>query len=140
VYKKIFLFFILLYLCLFSLAVIGYSSGTAPGKTDFMVFNDPNKPIEITVGQQFKVVLDSNPTTGYQWQLAESLNESIVLLVGTDYQATSTNRVGAGGRQIFTFKAAGPGKTSIRVAYQRSWEKGVAPVKTATFSVTVNVQ
>jgi predicted secreted protein len=133
-------FFVLLYLYLFSSTAMGCTGGAAPGKTNFMVFNDPDKPIVITVGQQFSVVLDSNPTTGYQWQIAEPLNESMVLLVGTDYQATPTNRVGAGGRQIFNFQALGAGKTSIGLAYHRSWEKGVLPVKTVTFSVTVCVQ
>jgi inhibitor of cysteine peptidase len=101
-------------------------------------FNDPSQPIDIAVGQNFRIVLDANPTTGYQWQLSEVLDERTVILVGSEYDIPRTpGLVGAGGKQIWTFKAVGQGQTVIVLHYLRSWEKGVPPLKTVTFTVIV---
>ena len=35
----------------------------------------------VTVGKDFNIALDSNATTGYQWQLARPLNTKIVRYV-----------------------------------------------------------
>lgn len=93
--------------------------------------------IETTVGQTFSVTLDSNPTTGYKWQLAKPLDEGILKLVGSEYKKPATKLVGAGGKEIWVFKATAKGRTSIRLKYVRSWEKGVQPVKEAAFTVIV---
>lgn len=97
----------------------------------------PGNNIETTVGQQFTVTLESNATTGYQWQLANPLNESIVKLVGSEYKAPQDGRIGQGGQEVWTFKAAGKGTTQISMKYVRSWEKDVPPAQTKTFTVTV---
>jgi len=101
-------------------------------------FEDPNRPIEVMMGHEFKIVLDSNPTTGFQWQLSDPLDERIVTLVGTEYDIPKTpGVVGAGGKHIWTFKTVGLGQTMITLKYFRPWEKGVAPIKEATFTVIV---
>jgi inhibitor of cysteine peptidase len=97
----------------------------------------PTNPIEVEVGQGLEFTLDSNRTTGYQWELAEPLNESILKLVGSEYEAPEGGRVGQGGRELWTFDAVGTGKTTISLKYIRPWEKGVPPVKSKVYSVTV---
>jgi inhibitor of cysteine peptidase len=96
-----------------------------------------SKPMSVAMGQEFKVTLASNPTTGYSWALAKPLDEKIVKLVTNVYVAPETRLVGAGGNQIWTFKAAGEGKTEIALKYVRPWETNVAPVKTTNFPVVV---
>lgn len=108
-------------------------SPAAPGGEE----SDPNVPIEVQVGQEFAITLGSNPTTGYRWQLAEPLDESRLKLVGSEYKAPETERVGAGGREVWTFKAVGAGKTSIALRYVRPWEKDVPPAETRTFVIVV---
>lgn len=41
-------------------------------------YRDPAQPIEVLVGQAFSLTLESNPSTGYHWQLAQPVDETIV--------------------------------------------------------------
>ena len=93
---------------------------------------------EVATGGSVVVTLDSNETTGYEWQLAEDLDESIVKLVNSEYIAPETTLVGAGGQEVWTFEAAGTGETTISLEYVRPWEEGVPAVE--TFSLTVVVK
>lgn len=96
------------------------------------------KPIDAKTGNEFSITLDSNPTTGYRWQLAKPLDESLVKLVGNEYQEPeSSGAVGAGGKEIWTFKAVAEGKTAIAMKYVRSWEKNQPPAKRAKFEVVI---
>ncbi len=100
-------------------------------------YSDSTSAIDVKVGKEFVLSLSSNRTTGYQWQLAEPLDETILELKDSKYKAPETKRVGAGGQEVFTFKAVGKGETNISLKYVRSWEKDVPPEKSKTFSVTV---
>jgi inhibitor of cysteine peptidase len=44
---------------------------------------------------------------------------------------------GAGGTELWTFKAVGAGKTTIALNYARPWEKDIPPAKSETFTVDV---
>lgn len=79
--------------------------------------------IKVKVGNNFKIELKSNATTGYQWKLAAPLDEKIVRLVSSDYIAPNTNLIGAGGKEVWVFKAVRKGKTKITLDYVRAWEK-----------------
>ena len=94
--------------------------------------------LEVTAGQEFSVTLASNATTGYHWELASPLNEAMVQLVASEYKNPETRLVGVGGQEIWTFRAIGQGHTLINLKYVRPWEKDVAPVKTASYTVIVH--
>jgi inhibitor of cysteine peptidase len=101
-------------------------------------FDNPDKLIEVTVGQEFRIVLEANPTTGFTWQLAAPLDESLVTLAGNTYDSTPTpGRTGVGGKQTWTFKSKRRGQTVIALQYARPWEKGVDPAKKLVFSVII---
>ena len=102
-----------------------------------MAQNRDGEVFEVGVGQDFTITLESNPTTGYRWQLAQPLDGAVVTLVGKEFKAPDTQHLGAGGREIWTFKAVGQGKTTVEMAYLRTWEKDVPPIKLATFTVIV---
>lgn len=93
--------------------------------------------IEVAAGREFKVTLASNATTGYHWELAAPLDEAIVKLVNSEYQAPKTGLIGSGGHEIWTFRAVARGQTVIKLKYVRPWEKEAAPAETATYKVTV---
>jgi len=93
--------------------------------------------LDVVVGREFSLTLASNVTTGYQWELAEPLDEAIVKLVGSRYQAPKTNLVGAGGQEVWTFRAVGRGQTKIKLKYVRPWEKDTPPAETASYTVSV---
>jgi len=38
-------------------------------------YTDPRQAIEVKPGQEFLISIESNPTTGYAWELAEALEE-----------------------------------------------------------------
>ena len=93
--------------------------------------------VEVAVGHEFGVTLAANATTGYHWELAAPLDTAIVELVGNEYQAPRTDLLGAGGQEIWTFRAVTRGQTVIELKYVRPWEKDVPPVETASFTVIV---
>ncbi len=102
-----------------------------------LVYYDPAKSIEIMIGQEFAIELDANATTGYQWQLAEPLNNRIIELLSTEYRVPETGHLGAGGKEIWKFRAVDHGKTIISMKYIRPWEKDIPPVKNIQFRVVV---
>ena len=93
--------------------------------------------ITTKVGEEFTITLDSNPTTGYQWKLSDNFTEGVVRLVKSEYVAPETEMVGAGGQEVWTFKAIEPGETTIDMEYVRPWETGIEPVVVKSFGVTV---
>jgi len=102
------------------------------------IYRDSGKLIEVEVGQEFEIILDSNQTTGYGWKLAKSLDEEVLELVKSKYEEPEDPILGKGGEEVWTFKATGKGKTGISLEYVREWEKGKAPAKTKSFKVSVN--
>ena len=104
-------------------------------------YDNPDEAIEIEEGLEFAIVLESNPTTGYQWQLAEPLDGKILSLVSATFESKGggegEEKVGAPGEEVWTFEAVGPGKAEITLAYARPWEKEAAPEETKTFKVEV---
>lgn len=102
------------------------------------VFTDPEKPVNVTTGEKFAFVLESNRTTGYRWEVSGRGESEIVKFVGTEYSEQGTGRLGAGGKEVLTFEAFGKGKTEITLRYVRPWEKNAPPAKTATFKVNVD--
>lgn len=94
--------------------------------------------VNLSVGDLLIVTLDSNPSTGYSWTNASVSNASVIKQTGREFKAAATNMVGAGGQDIWTFKALEKGTSTISMNYSRSWEKDVAPI--ATFNVTIVVK
>jgi len=96
--------------------------------------------IELNFGKLLVVKLESNPSTGYRWELVEN-NESILKQFGqAEFESPETAGppiVGAGGWEIFRFKAISAGQTNLELVYHRSWED-VEPLKTFSIQVTVN--
>lgn len=78
--------------------------------------------IEIKKGESFSVVLEANPTTGYQWEL--DFDPDYIQLIDREYAPSSPREVvGAGGQETFNFLALKSGKTEITFSYLRPWEK-----------------
>ena len=81
---------------------------------------DPGAAIQVAVGEEFALALAGNPTTGYAWQVH---SEGQVLdLLGQEFEPGGKG-VGAGGLEVFRFRALAPGATEIVCEYRRPWEK-----------------
>ena len=93
--------------------------------------------IEVEVGQEFVIALESSPTTGYRWQFIDPLDAEILESVRSEYKGPEDGRIGAGGEEVLTFRAISHGETRISLGYERHWERDVPPLKTRTFDVVV---
>ena len=97
---------------------------------------DAGKTVELRPGKQLNIVLNGNPTTGYQWELA-SVNELVLKSLGQPTYKASSQALGAGGMFEFMFQAAASGKSDLQLVYRRPFEKDTAPLKTYQVSVVV---
>jgi len=93
--------------------------------------------ISAKAGKEFMITLESNMTTGYQWQLAEDVDGKFVVLKGSRYIVKETGLVGSGGKEEWIFKALRPGTTEIYFKYVRSWENNVPPADKKSFVVKI---
>jgi len=98
------------------------------------------KEVEAAVGSLVTVNLDSNPTTGFRWELAAIGDEKVLQLASQEFRqgdVAQPQMVGAGGQEVWTFKAVGEGKTNLVLEYSRPWEGGEKAIETFTATVTV---
>ena len=93
--------------------------------------------IEVKAGKEFVITMDANVTTGYGWQLAGPVDESLIRVVNSEYVPDKTGIVGSGGKSTWTFKAVRAGRAQILFKYVRPWEKDTPPVKEATYIVDI---
>ena len=76
----------------------------------------------VSVGQCFKVILTSNPTTGLTWELVQP-DSDVLSLGGSDYVAPDKKLAGAPGKQVFYFRAERVGEQTLNFECRRSWEE-----------------
>jgi len=92
--------------------------------------------VDCLLGEDFKISLESNPTTGYSW--TASLDEDALALVDQTYvpYERPSGIVGSGGRDLFTFQALRPGDTLVKMTYSQPWDNTTMP-KTRNYLVRV---
>lgn len=98
------------------------------------------KTVEIAAGGSLTVTLESNITTGFQWQMVGNTDEAVLALEDRQYQASDEARagvVGAGGQEVWTFKALDSGESTIDLEYSQPWEGGTNAVGTFVLTVVV---
>lgn len=89
--------------------------------------------LEASQGGTFSISLDSNPSTGYSWQA--KYDQEYFELVEQKFE-TSSDLIGAGGKEIFTFKALKSGEKFIDFDYLRTWEKDKVE-KSAVYKILI---
>ena len=95
---------------------------------------------EMAVGDQVKVTLCSNPTTGFAWQAPEISDTAIVSLADKSFGAptsASAPVVGAAGTDYITLKATAKGTSTVVLRYSQPWVGGTSSEWTYTLTVTV---
>ncbi len=102
-----------------AILVLSLLAGCGGAKT----YTDEGKTIAASVGEEFTIALDSNPTTGYNWE--ETHDASMLSLVEDKYAPDEKAKglVGAGGTQYYRFKALNKGDTEVTLVYKRTWEE-----------------
>ena len=118
------------------LAVLVLAAGCGASTEVRLDANDNGRQIKVKKGQVLVVILESNPTTGYLWEVVEC-EQRILQQVGEAEFEPESDKIGAPGVATLRFKALNTGSTALRLIHHRPWEKDVDPL--ATFSLRVVV-
>ena len=130
-------FFILFFITAFISACSLAGATEAPTAVPQLNISDPAKNLEATAGNEFKIIIDSNPTTGYHWEIIGELDEAVLEFISQEYRADEPMLTGSGGVDVFTFKALKAGETLITLGYYPPSNDPVEPDQIVTFNVTV---
>ncbi len=111
-----------------------------PAETVEINEGNDGEQVELELGEILVVTLESNPSTGYRWEQPKNSKSILVQLGQAEFKSSETGEppmVGAGGWEIFRFKAVSAGQMTLELVYHRSWEEGVEPLKTFSIQVVV---
>lgn len=81
--------------------------------------SDPEKIIEVIVGDQFTITVKTNRSAEYHWGVDQTLDLDIVEYVWRDHIFDDPGDPNSSGRDIWRFQAVGPGRTTITLGYYR---------------------
>jgi predicted secreted protein/uncharacterized lipoprotein NlpE involved in copper resistance len=95
--------------------------------------SDSGRTIEVERGQRVFFVLGANRTTGFDWGLD---SPGPLTSLGNPVYAQGTVP-GAGGTEIWTFRASGSGKQELVFRYGRPQLRDLPAAKTATYTISV---
>ncbi len=96
---------------------------------------DDRHAVSLAVGDKLEVLLECNPTTGYQWEV-NPLASKVLVPRGSDFVSSSA-AIGSGGKQSLSFRANEPGRVELELFLRRPFELGKAPLKDFRVRVTV---
>jgi inhibitor of cysteine peptidase len=95
---------------------------------------DLGRTVNVNVGDEIIIRLPSNPTTGYEWEIA-ALDEQRITSIASTYEAPQDGALGQGGTEVIRFRADAAGESTLALKYWRPWE-GDASIEDE-FSVTI---
>lgn len=96
----------------------------------------PGSSVGLNVGDTLVLVLEGNPSTGYNWDVG-FYTLGVIEPAGEPEFQSSSDLLGAGGTYTFRFLAVGEGESTLRLMYSRPLEKDVPEAKICDLSVTV---
>ncbi|MDO5581104.1 MAG: protease inhibitor I42 family protein [Planctomycetia bacterium] len=110
-------------------------------KERILTEKNSKQTIEIKSGDQIKIRLNANATTGYSWKmsLAEG-NDKVVSLSEENYivpKAQDPPLAGAPGVAEYTITAKAPGSATVSGVYYRPWEKPAPGDQRVEFQIKV---
>jgi PKD repeat protein/predicted secreted protein len=87
-------------------------------------------------GEVLVLNLESNPSTGYGWQV-QGLDTQLLRQIGaSEWLPDTPGKLGGPGTEVLRFAAIGRGQTTLNLVYARPWETAAAG---SSFSLEVNV-
>lgn len=128
--------YLLLALVILLAACASPTPAADPASSSMPALTDPAQPILVNAGETFFIVVESNPSTGYHWEIVGDLNG--VELVSREYTAAEPVIPGSGGVEVWIFKAVSSGETQVTLGSFPPDTNVTDPEQTKAF--TVNVQ
>ena len=95
---------------------------------------------EMAVGDQIRVALCSNPSTGFSWQEPEISDTGAISVADKSFGApvaSGAQVVGASGTDYITLKATAKGTSTVVLRYSQPWVGGTSSEWTYTLAVTI---
>lgn len=114
-----------------SLAGCSSSSTVQVGPTD------DGTTVDLSVGDTLEVQLEGNPTTGFNWQVADTIDPTVLEQDGDPSFDANDDRFGSPGVVTLTFKAVSTGTSPLDLEYKAVSGDAVAE---RTYSLTVDVE
>jgi predicted secreted protein len=100
---------------------------------------DQNQIVRAAIGNLVRITLESNPSTGYNWELRD-FDYGVADFYSSDLVARQTDGnvlFGAPGDTVITIQAVKPGTQDITLVYRRQWEPPDQVAQTFTFKLEV---
>jgi len=116
-------------------SILVIACGTTHALTRRLTQADAGSTVTLHPGDSLEIVLPANPTTGYTWEVQPGA-ETVLQQKGTPEFKQESALLGAGGIMTFRFECVAVGAVTLSLIYHRSFESGVAPLKTFAIKVT----
>jgi len=88
-------------------------------------------------GEVLVLNLESNPSTGYGWQVQGPGSGILRRLDATEWLPDTPGKLGGAGTEVLRFAATSRGRATLNLVYARPWETAAPPAK--SFSLEVDV-
>lgn len=133
---------VLILFCLLT-GVYGCSSSisskkAATDKNDLKTLEASGTKNTIKVGDNFKVVLKGNPSTGYAWNYTIDSND-VIKLISKDEVQDKSNVVGSPSTFTWNFKSLKAGQVKLTYKYYQGWLGEAATTKENTIEYLITV-
>jgi inhibitor of cysteine peptidase len=109
---------------------------TVAAKTLVVKATPALQPVTVRQGGTVRITLPGNPSTGYDWQVAQGA-AGYLKLVGEPTFKAESSLDGAPGMITYTFKALKAGDTVLVMKYAQPWEKDQPATETAAIAIRV---
>jgi len=125
--KIILVLFVSIFFCFSFAAKISIIDGASEFKIDI---NSTNTEISYIPGAIIIIELESNPTTGYEWNFVQNAEQNLILSISDSFIQKDEDKElsGAGGVQKFIIQtSAETGENDLVFEYKREWENEQEP-------------
>lgn len=134
--KKTVVLALIFFLCYLGCVAPAFGVSAKPAPAYCFFAKDNNATVNVALNKIFKLSLQSNPTTGYDWFIVD-LDHKAFKIVGSGFLASKTKLVGAAGVRWWKVKALKKGKHSLALLYYRPWEGSDKAASKYTLNIIV---
>lgn len=114
-----------------------FATETAPEEAVVWVtVEQDGTQVNLGRGDFLLVRLESNPSTGYRWEVRNN-DAAVLRQLGESQFEASSSAIGAGGTETFSFEAIAEGTSVLVMIYHRSFEEDEEPLDTFRLRVVV---